>query len=202
MLSLGVLKMNKVWTALLVIGIVVSFLTGSIDKLGTVIVESATDAFNIFLKVALLILFWNGVFNIAIQSGLIKNITKLLKKPLSFLFPDVDKDSVCMEYIFSNMVANMLGLGSAATPLGLKAFEMLQNENKKDHPSRAMMTFVLLNISTLTLFPTTIISLRAMYKGTTEFSFIVLMILVTLFATIFTILLDRIVYVIQSKKGK
>lgn len=79
---------------------------------------------------------------------------------------------------------------------------MLQNENKKDHPSRAMMTFVLLNISTLTLFPTTIISLRAMYKGTTEFSFIVLMILVTLFATIFTILLDRIVYVIQSKKGK
>ena len=191
MLSLGVLKMNKVWTALLVIGIVVSFLTGSIDKLGTVIVESATDAFNIFLKVALLILFWNGVFNIAIQSGLIKNITKLLKKPLSFLFPDVDKDSVCMEYICS-----------AATPLGLKAFEMLQNENKKDHPSRAMMTFVLLNISTLTLFPTTIISLRAMYKGTTEFSFIVLMILVTLFATIFTILLDRIVYVIQSKKGK
>ena len=196
MLSLGVLKMNKVWTALLVIGIVVSFLTGSIDKLGTVIVESATDAFNIFLKVALLILFWNGVFNIAIQSG------KLLKKPLSFLFPDVDKDSVCMEYICSNMVANMLGLGSAATPLGLKAFEMLQNENKKDHPSRAMMTFVLLNISTLTLFPTTIISLRAMYKGTTEFSFIVLMILVTLFATIFTILLDRIVYVIQSKKEK
>ncbi|MFR7880995.1 MAG: hypothetical protein ACLU5J_05640 [Christensenellales bacterium] len=79
---------------------------------------------------------------------------------------------------------------------------MLQNENKKDHPSRAMMTFVLLNISTLTLFPTTIISLRAMYKGTTEFSFIVLMILVTLFATIFTILLDRIVYVIQSKKEK
>ena len=77
-----------------------------------------------------------------------------------------------------------------------------QNENKKDHPSRAMMTFVLLNISTLTLFPTTIISLRAMYKGTTEFSFIVLMILVTLFATIFTILLDRIVYVIQSKKEK
>lgn len=133
---------------------------------------------------------------------MVKNITKLLKKPLSFLFPDVDKDSVCMEYICSNMVANMLGLGSAATPLGLKAFEMLQNENKKDHPSRAMMTFVLLNISTLTLFPTTIISLRARYKGTTEFSFIVLMILVTLFATIFTILLDRIVYVIQSKKEK
>lgn len=74
MLSLGVLKMNKVWTALLVIGIVVSFLTGSIDKLGTVIVESATDAFNIFLKVALLILFWNGVFNIAIQSGIDQKI--------------------------------------------------------------------------------------------------------------------------------
>ena len=134
MLSLGVLKMNKVWTALLVIGIVVSFLTGSIDKLGTVIVESATDAFNIFLKVALLILFWNGVFNIAIQSGLIKNITKLLKKPLSFLFPDVDKDSVCMEYICSNMVANMLGLGSAATPLGLKAFEMYKMKIKKIIP--------------------------------------------------------------------
>ena len=87
MLSLGVLKMNKVWTALLVIGIVVSFLTGSIDKLGTVIVESATDAFNIFLKVALLILFWNGVFNIAIQSGLIKNITKFLFPKMSHQMP-------------------------------------------------------------------------------------------------------------------
>ena len=100
------------------------------------------------------------------------------------------------------MVANMLGLGSAATPLGLKAFELLQNENKKEYRSRAMMTFVLLNISTLTIFPTTIISLRAMYKGTTEFSFIVVMVLVTLFATIFTIILDRIVYLIKAKKEK
>ena len=70
MLLLGALKMNKVWTALLVIGIVVSFLTGSIDKLGTVIVDSATDAFNIFLKVALLILFLEWSFQYSHQSGI------------------------------------------------------------------------------------------------------------------------------------
>ncbi len=194
--------MNKIWSILVLIGIFISILTGSTEELGSIIINSATDAFQIFLKLALLILFWNGIFQIAIASGLIKNITRLLKKPLAFLFPSIDKDSLCMEYICSNLVANMLGLGAAATPLGLKAFQLLQEENNKETPSPAMITFVLLNISTLTFFPTTIISLRSMYQGKTSISLIFLMILVTSIATIFTLTLDRILYFITLRKKK
>ncbi len=193
--------MNKIWNALLIIGICVSIFTGSFNNLGTVIINSATDAFSIFFKMALLLCFWNGIFNVAIKSGLIKNVTALLKKPLKWLFPEVDANSLCMEYICSNVVANMLGLGAAATPLGLKAFALLQEANPHpEKPTRSMITFVLLNISTLTFFPTTIISLRVLAKGTTNFSLILSMILLTFFATCFTIILDRLIYFFQRKK--
>lgn len=194
--------MNKVWNMLLILGILVSFFTGSVEKLGNVIVNSSLEAFNVFLKIGLLILFWNGIFNIAIKSGLIKNLTKILKKPLHYIFKDIDPESVCMEYICSNIIANMLGLGSAATPLGLKAFEELQKINNKDTPSRSMVKFVLLNISTLTFFPTTIISLRAMSGGANEISLVFLMILVTLFATIITLLLEKILAIIYERRQK
>lgn len=193
--------MNKIWNWLLLIGILFSMLTGSIESLGNVIVSSAQNAFNIFLKVALLILFWNGMFNIAIKSGLIKNMVFILKKPLSFIFKNVDPDSICMEYICSNVVANMLGLGSAATPLGLKAFEELQKINNKDYPSRDMVKFVLLNISTLTFFPTTIISLRSVSGGKTEMSLVLLMIIVTMIATILTLLFEIIFYKVFERRN-
>ncbi len=194
---------NKVWNFLLICGIIFAFITGSLDKVGEVILTSATDAFNIFLKMALLIVFWNGIFNIAIKASLIKNVTKLLKKPLTFLFPEIDPKTLCMDYIASCMVANILGLGLAATPLGLKAFELLQKENSNPNiPTRSMITLVLLNISTLTLFPTTIISIRKLSGGNTDFPLILMMILVTLIGFIFTIFLDRLIYVIKKKKHK
>lgn len=192
--------MNKIWNFLIVIGIVVSFLTGSVDKIGDVIINSSKSAFEVYLKLALLIMFWNGIFNIAIESGMIKNLTRVLKRPLSRLFDDVDPNSPCMEYICANVIANMLGLGSAATPLGIKAFEALQKINNKDTPSRSMVKFVLLNISTLTFFPTTIVSLRAMSGGKNDISLICLMIIVTLCATIITLILEKIFAKIYQKK--
>lgn len=194
--------MNKVWSILIIGGILLAVFFGDLNVLGDVIVSSTTDAFNIFFKLALLILFWNGIFNIAIDSGLIKNVTKILIKPLSFLLPEIDPTSLCMEYICSNIIANMLGLGAAATPLGLKAFEELQKLNlDKDRPSRSMNTFVLLNVSSLTFFPTTIISLRSLNKGTTDLSLIMLMIITTCFATAFVIVVDRIIWVFK-RRGK
>ena len=192
--------MNKVWSSLIIVGIVFTIFFGDLNNLGDVIVSSTTDAFNIFFKLALLILFWNGIFKIAIDSGLIKNVTKILVKPLSYIFPEVDKKSICMEYICSNIIANILGLGAAATPLGLKAFEELQKLNKnKEIPSRSMSTFVLLNVSSLTFFPTTIISLRSLSGGSTDGSLICLMILTTCFATMFVIVLDRIIYLVKRR---
>lgn len=192
---------NYVWNALLIAGIIISIFTGKINDMGNIIINSSNDAFKIFFNVALVILFWGGIFNIAIESGLIKNLTKAFKKPLLKLFPELNEDDIALEYICSNILANLLGLGSAATPLGLKAINELQKINpNKGSPSRSMTTFILLNVSSLTLFPTTIISIRTLYKGTTDIPLITLMLIGTIFSSIMAIILDRIFYYINKRK--
>lgn len=192
---------NKIWNALIVVGILISLFTGKINQMGDIIINSSKDAFSIFFNMAILILFWGGIFNIAVDSGMIKTLIKYFKKPLKFIFPELPSDSIALEYVSSNIIANILGLGSAATPLGLKAFEEMQklNENKKS-PSRSMLTFIILNISSLTIFPTTIIGIRTLYNGSTDTSLIFLMIITTLFSTVIAFLLDRLFYYLEKRK--
>lgn len=194
---------NRIWNALIIIGILISIFTGKFSEMGSVILNSTNEAFEIFFNVALVILFWGGVFNIAIESGLIKNLTNHLRKPLKKLFPELAEDDPALEYICSNIIANFLGLGSAATPLGLKAFEELQKRNSHpDRPTRSMITFILINVSSLTIFPTTILGIRSMYKGTNDISLIILMIIGTIFSASMAIILDRIFYLIDKRKKK
>ena len=97
---------------------------------------------------------------------MVKRFSQYLKKPLSKIYKELDTDSYAYELICSNMVANILGLGAAATPIGLKAFKELQKMcDNKEVPSRSMLTFIIINCSSLTLFPTTIISLRKLNGG-------------------------------------
>lgn len=194
---------NYVWNALLIVGIIISIFTGKINDMGNIIMNSTNEAFEIFFNVSLIILFWGGVFNIAIESGLIKNLTKIFKKPLLKLYPELKEDDLALEYICSNIIANLLGLGSAATPLGLKAFEELQKLNpNKSSPSRSMITFIIMNVSSLTIFPTTILGIRSMYKGNNSISLISLMILCTIISSTMAIILDRIFYYINKRKHK
>lgn len=194
---------NRIWNALIIVGILISIVTGRFKDMGNVILNSSSEALKIFTNVALVILFWGGIFNIAIESGMIKNLTKRVSKPLKKLFPELKEDDSALEYICSNIIANLLGLGSAATPLGLKAFEELQKLNPhKDRPSRSMVTFILINVSSLTLFPTTILGIRTLYKGNNDISFITLMIIGTIFSSMLAIILDRIFYYIDKRKKK
>ncbi len=194
---------NRIWNALIIIGIIISIFTGKINDMGNIILNSTNDAFEIFFNVALVILFWGGVFNIAIESGLLKNLTKVLSKPLRKLFPELKETDKALEYICSNIIANLLGLGSAATPLGLKAFSELQQLNPHpDKPTRSMITFILINVSSLTLFPTTIMGIRTLYKGENDLSLLSLMIVGTIFSATLAIILDRIFYAIDKRKKK
>ena len=187
--------MNKIWTALIVIGIFVSIITGSINDIGNIMIDSSMKAFNVFLQSGVLILFWGGLFQIAIDSGMVKRFSHYLKKPLSKIFKELDTDSYAYELICSNMIANILGLGAAATPIGLKAFKELQKMNEnKNVPSRSMLTFIIINCSSLTLFPTTIISLRKLNGGTTNFNVILMMIIATSISTFIALILDQIFY--------
>ena len=186
--------MNKIWCFLLISGIIISFFTGNINNLGNVMIDSSTKAFEIFFQTGILILFWGGLFQIAIDSGMVKRFSKFLKKPLRKIYPELDLNSKAYELICSNMVANILGLGAAATPMGLLAFKEMAKDIKNGVPNRSMLTFIAINCSSLTLVPTTIISLRKLNGGTTDINVILIMIIATSISTFLAIILDRIFY--------
>lgn len=191
---------NRIWIVLIIIGIIISFFTNEVNRLGDVILKSSNDALMIFIKVGLMITFWNGIFRIAYESGLINRLSKTFKKPLKWLFPDLSNDKA-LEYIAGNIIANLLGLGSASTPLGLKAFEEMQKENiAPDTASRSMITFILINVTSLTLFPTAIISFRSLYQAKSNLDIIILMIILTISATLIALILDRIFFYFEQRK--
>ena len=186
--------MNKIWCFLLISGIIISFVTGNINNLGNVMIDSSTKAFEIFFQTGILILFWGGLFQIAIDSGMVKRFSKFLKKTLRKIYPELDLNSKAYELICSNMVANILGLGAAATPMGLLAFKEMAKDIKNGVSNRSMLTFIAINCSSLTLVPTTIISLRKLNGGTTDINVILIMIIATSISTFLAIILDRIFY--------
>ena len=135
---------------------------------------------------------WLGLMKIATNSGLMKKIASILSPILRHLFPDIPKNHESLGYIASNIAVNMFGLGSAATPFGLKAMEKLQELNdKKDTATKSMITFLVLNTSGVTIIPTTIISLRIMYQSTDPTRIVPFCILATSIATISGLLMDR-----------
>lgn len=186
--------MNKIWCSLLIIGIFISLVTGKINDLGNIMIDSSTKAFEIFFQTGILILFWGGLFQIAIDSGMVKRFSYLLKKPLRKIYPELNFESKAYELICSNMVANILGLGAAATPMGLLAFKEMAKDAKNGIPTRSMLTFIAINCSSLTLIPTTIISLRKLNSGNTNTNMILMMIIATSISTFLAIILDRIFY--------
>ncbi len=195
--------MNKVWNGLIIIGLLFALFTNNLVDVGAIILESGKNAFDIYFNIALMMLFWNGIFNIAKKAGIVRSFCKIFKKPLSKIFPEVKEDET-MDYICGNIVANMLGLGSAATPLGLKAMEQLKKESNlsSEIATRSMITFVLLNIATITFFPTTIVSLRKSYFGDVPTKLIIIIMIVSIISTVITLFLDRIFYLINQKKKK
>ena len=186
---------NIIWALFIILGIIYSIFTGNISLVNEEIVTSAKTSLDIFLGILPTIVLWVGIMKIASNSGLLSKISNMLYPFLNKLFPEIPKNHESLGYISSNITANILGLGNAATPFGLKAMSSLQELNKdKSTASRSMITFILLNTSGLTLLPTTVISLRSMYKSVNPTLVIVPTIIITLIATISAIILDKISY--------
>ena len=193
--------MNKIWVYLIIGGLIISIYTGNFVDMGDVIIHSTKKALDIFINLLLSMILWNGIFEIAIKSELIHYITIILKKPLCLLFPDLKKEDVVLEVIAGNLIANFLGISSAATPIGLKAMEELNRiNNQKKYASRSMIIFILLNASSPTFFPTTIYSLRSLNGANTSIKLFLLMIILSFMSCIIGIILERIFY--RFSKGK
>ena len=183
---------NIVWLILITLGIVYGLLTNNLEIINTTIVDSTKVSLEMLFKIFPVLALWMGITKIAEVSGLLKKLSNKLSPLLTKFFPEIPKGHESLSLIASNMIANIFGLGSAATPFGLKAMDSLQKLNKnKKVASRSMITFLVINTSGLTLIPTTIISLRMMY-GSSEPTKIVLACLIsTMIATIGGILIDR-----------
>lgn len=188
---------NKVWFLLISIGIVFGIVNGK--DMGNVILDSASDAYKLIVNLGPLIILWSGILFIADKSGLLSKFSVLLKPLLRKIFPDVKNDKA-LEYISSNVAANMIGLGSAATPFGLKAMKELDKENdNKGVASNSMITFLVLNTSGLTLIPISIIALRNSYNSLNPTGIIIPCIIATSVSTICGLLMD---YFIRRKHDK
>ena len=186
---------NIIWAGLIIIAIIYSFLTGNIETINNGILTHATSGMNLIIEMMPLIVLWTGIMKIAEDAGLLKVFSKILNPILSKLFPSLNKDHKALGYIASNIAANMLGLGSAATPFGLKAMDELQKDNpRKDTATEAMITFLILNTGGVTLIPTTVIALRIMHGSANHTAIIITSILATSVSNLSCVLLVNIIY--------
>jgi len=187
-----------IWAFLIGIGVVYSLLSGNISVINDSILTNANEALELILNLLPIIVLWTGILKIAEESGLLDKFAKFLNPILSKLFPDVPKDNKALGYISSNIAANMLGLGSAATPAGLKAMNELQKINPdKKTASTPMITFLVLNTAGVTLIPTTILALRVAYNSSNPGEIILPAIIATTCSSIGGLTLD---YFIRKRK--
>ena len=190
---------NILWGVFILIGIIFGFVSGRIDLINNEIINSGKSAMSIALELIPVLTIWMGLMGIAEDSGLLKIISKKLSFILKRLFPSVPSDNEALGLIASNVAINMAGLGSAATPCGLKAINELQKINKKkDTATPAMITFLVLNTSGVTIIPTTIISLRVLHGSSNATEVIPTCIIATLMASLAGLLLD---YFIRRHNG-
>ena len=168
--------MNYLWAGMILVGVVYAAFHGTLPDVTTAALDSAKEAVALCITMLGVMSFWMGMMKIAEHSGIIAGFTKLLKPVLRFLFPKIPRDHIGNEYLATNIVANIFGLGWAATPAGLKAMEELQkingerckrygtNRNRDyDTATKEMCDFLIINISSLQLVPINIIAYRAQY---------------------------------------
>lgn len=190
---------NKIWGFFIVVGIFFFIITGNIEALNKEILDCTKISLDMIIKILPVMALWLGIMNIAKVSGLLNKFSNFISPLLSKLFPEIPKNHESLSLIASNIVANMMGLGNAATPFGLKAMESLQELNsKKDTASRSMITFLVINTSGVTIIPTTIISLRMMYGSSNPTEIVLACILATTLSTIGGLIIDRIL----AKRGE
>ena len=168
--------MNYLWGGMLLVGILYGAFTGNLNEVTDAVINSSREAVSLCITVAGVTALWCGIMKIAENTGRIASLTRKLKPILRFLFPSMPEDHPAGGLIATNMIANVLGLGWAATPAGLKAMEALEDledarragraagpVRKKGIASNEMCTFLIINISSLQLIPVNVIAYRSQY---------------------------------------
>lgn len=184
---------NYIFSFFFISGILYSFITHT--NISKYMLSSGTTSIELIFSLIPVICLWLGIMNIAKKSGLLDKLAKYLTPILKVIFPEIPRNSPCFTYIATNIVMNMLGLGNAATPFGLKAIKEMQEINpKKDTASRSMITFLVINTACITIMPTTIISLRMYYGSISPESIIPYIIITSTLSCLTGLIIDRLFY--------
>jgi spore maturation protein A len=193
---------NYIWVFMTVVGIVFALFNGTMEEVNKAVFEGAKEAVTLCIGLISVLVFWLGMMRIAEESGLLEKLAKVFRPLVSRLFPEVPNNHPAMGYMLSNMISNMFGLGNAATPLGIKAMEELKKLNGgKNEASRSMVTFLAINTASITILPTTVISIRMTHHSTSPTEIVVPTIIATILSAIGAVLIDRYFYYRKSRKG-
>ncbi|WP_035340067.1 nucleoside recognition domain-containing protein [Halalkalibacter hemicellulosilyticus] len=194
---------NKIWMSMLVIGVVFAAINGRMSEVNEAIFSGAKDAVTICIGLISILVFWLGLMRIAEVAGMLRGLSRLMEPFVRKIFPEVPKGHPAMGYILSNMSANLFGLGNAATPMGIKAMQQLKELNgHKDSASRSMITLLAINTASITLIPTTVISIRMSYDSVAPTDIVGTTLIATLCSTLGAILIDRFFYYRRLRKGR
>lgn len=195
---------NYIWLFMIASGVLVAAVNGNIDVVTKAALDGAQTAVKIAINLIAIITFWLGVMKLAEEAGLVRALAYLVRPLMRFLFPSVPKDHPAMGAIVMNLSANILGLGNAATPMGLIAMQELQklNQGDKKTASDAMCTFLALNTGCITLIPTTIIGIRLIYGSADPTEIVGTTIFATACGMTIAIVVDRMFRFIFGLSGR
>lgn len=184
--------LNVIWPVFIIISFVYAILVGNVEEVNKSIFDSAGSAVELSITFLGTMCLWNGIMKIVQETSLMSKLTKLLNPIMKFLFPELRKNSPAKGEISMNIIANILGLGNAATPLGIRAMNELQKENvKKDTLSNSMIMFIVLNTASLQLIPTTVIAIRTSLGSENPSSVIVPVWIVTILAAVTAVFVTK-----------
>ena len=157
-----IILLNIVWPIFIIISFVYGIFSGNLKELNSSIFESINSVIELSLNLLGTMCFWCGIMKIATETSVAEKLTKILKPIIRIIFPEVRKNSKTEKEISMNIIANILGLGNAATPLGLKAMKSMQEENEnKEKLTNSMAMFIILNTASIQIIPTTVIAIRS-----------------------------------------
>ncbi len=185
--------LNYIWAGMILLGVIYGVCSGHMDALTGGAIDSAREAVSLCITMAGVMALWMGLMEIAQESGMITKMTKGIRPFLKFMFPRLPEEHPAGEYIATNLIANVMGLGWACTTAGLKAMEQLaelekQRGKKVTAASNEMCTFLILNISSLQLIPVNMIAYRSQYGSANPAVIIAPALVATLFSTIIAII--------------
>ncbi len=196
------MMLNYLWGFMIIIGIVYAAFTGNLPAVTNAALDSAKEAISLCITMLGVMSLWVGLMRIAENCGIIRGAARVLNPLLRFMFPNIPKEHKANEYISTNIIANVFGLGWAATPAGLKAMEEMGKLNGHSKvASREMCTFLILNVSSFQLIPVNMIAYRSQYGSANPTAILGPAMIATFFSTLAGVIFAKIMACLPEKKS-